>query len=206
MSLSRTRLVPRLVPSAAIAFALVPLTVACGGGAAAKAVQPRPPTAKEAIDPGKPACDSPADPDQPLVVDMPPEDRTDLEVAMRGKVAVVAYDCKSLKVLRDCHVDGDYAFFGTTLQEKTVRLTSSDEISVNLPLTGAGLIAKIGGQLKGGASLDLAMLMVGARRTTWNSVRRADLKGSCANASHCWRARESAENGAARPRVTERPG
>jgi TPR repeat protein len=162
---------------------LLPCT-ACGSGAAAKAVQPDAPTAKQAVDSSKAACQHPSDADQPLVVDMPPEQRTDLEIAMRTKIAIVSYDCKSMKIFRDCHVDGDYSFFGTTLQEKTVRLKSADEISVNLPLAGAGLIAKLGGQLKGGSTLDLAMMMVGARRSTWNNVRRSDLKGTCDGATH----------------------
>ncbi len=107
----------------------------------AGAAQPAVPTATEATDSGKAACESPSDPDQPLVVDMPPEDRADLEIAMRGKVAVVAYDCKSLKVLRDCRVEGEYAFFGTTVQEKTVRLTTNDEISVVCEPPGDHLVA-----------------------------------------------------------------
>ena len=68
---------------------------------------------------------------------MEPEQRIDLEGAMREGVAVLSYDCKSMKVLRDCHVDGPYGFFGTTLQEKvlqlraraTVRRTSSTGLS-----------------------------------------------------------------------------
>src|SRR5262249_9505260 len=49
---------------------------------------------------------------------------------------------------------------------------------------GVTLLAKLGGEVKAGSTLDLALLMVGARRTTWNHVTKADLKGSCDGATH----------------------
>src|SRR5689334_7126808 len=50
---------------------------------------------------------------EPLVVDLQPEQRGELEIAMREGVAAVHYDCKQpLKVLRDCKIAGDYGFKG----------------------------------------------------------------------------------------------
>jgi uncharacterized protein len=123
-------------------------------------------------------------PGSPLVVDWKAEQRVDLEVAMRQGVAVVAYDGNHLRLLGDCRIEGTYGFFGVVTKEEVVRLTSADEINANLPLAGAGLSAQLGAELERGASLDVAMMIVGKSRTTWISPTREDLKGDCEGATH----------------------
>ncbi len=123
-------------------------------------------------------------PGSPLVVDWKAEQRADLEVAMRQNVAVVSYDGNHIQLLADCHIDGSYGFFGVVTKEEVVRLTSADEISANLPLAGAGLAAQLGAELGEGASLDVAMMIVGKSRTTWVSPTHNDLKGACEGATH----------------------
>jgi TPR repeat protein len=119
-----------------------------------------------------------------MIVDWRPEQRGDLEVAMREGIVVVAYDEKGFEILKDCRVDGTYGFMGMTRREQVVRLESADDIKANLPLGGIGIAAKLGGELEKGATLDIAMVMVGKVRTTWRAVGRDDLIGSCARASH----------------------
>ncbi len=160
-----------------------PSLSACGPGAVAAAVRPDAPTYAQAAG-GEGECRPTEGTGEPLVVDFRPEDRVDLEVAMRDGVAVVAYDCKAFRLLKDCHVDGTYGFVGTTTKEQVIQLESSDEIKTNLPLSGLKIAGKFEGELKRGASLDIALMMVGKKRTTWASVARDDLRGTCAGATH----------------------
>lgn len=121
---------------------------------------------------------------EPLVVDWKPHQRGDLEVAMKEGVAVVAYDSHGLKLLRDCHVDGNYGFIGMTIKQQLVRLESADEVRANLPLSGALLASRFGGEMSRGLTVDIAMVMVGKVRTTWRNVTFSDLKGACSGATH----------------------
>jgi TPR repeat protein len=153
--------------------------VSCGAGGAAEAVRPADPTAKAAL--GETECRSVEKGGEPLVVDWKAEQRGDLEVAMKDGVAVVAYSCQSIKLLPDCHIDGTYGYIGMTTREQVVRLESGDEVRANLPFTGGALAA----EMQRGATLDVAMVMIGKRRTTWSEPNQADLKGgSCAGATH----------------------
>src|SRR6188768_2481695 len=52
----------------------------------------------------------PDGPSTPLIVDWKPEQRADLEEAVHDGVAVVAFDDKGLRLLKRCHVEGEYGF------------------------------------------------------------------------------------------------
>ena len=80
-------------------------------------------------------------------------------VAKRSRqgVAVVHYDCESVKLLGECHVDGNYGFVGITRKEQVVSLANADEAKANLPLNGGA----IGASMQRGAALDVALVMVG---------------------------------------------
>lgn len=165
------------LPFAALAALIAP--AGCGSSTPAEAVRPEAPTAAKAL--GEAAeCRSVEQGGEPLIVDWKPEQRGDLEIAMKSGVAVVAYSCEGIKLLPDCKIEGDYGFVGTTRREQLVRLANADEVRANLPMSGA----KIGGELERGATIDIAMMIVGKRRTTWATPSRDDLKGSCDGASH----------------------
>lgn len=121
---------------------------------------------------------------EPMIVDWQPEQRGDLEVSMRDGLVVVGYDAQGFRLLRDCHVNGTYGFMGMTRRERVVRLESADDLRANLPLGGIGLAAKLGGELEKGATVDIAMVMIGKLRTTWRNVGTEDLVGQCAGATH----------------------
>lgn len=150
----------------------------CGTGAAGNAVRPKETTAAEGL--GEGTCREADSSGEPLVVDWKPEQRGDLELIMKENVAVVAYSCKGIKLLKECKVDGKYGFLGMSKKEQVVRLTSADEVKANLPLGGAS----IAGSLAGGSTLDVAMVMVGKVKTTWAKVSADDLQGECAGATH----------------------
>lgn len=150
----------------------------CGTGAVAESVRSDAPTASHAL--GEAPCRNVADGAEPLIVDWNPELRGDLEVAMKDGVAVVSYSCDGFHLLPDCHIAGQYGFIGMTKREQMVRLDSSDEIKANLPFSGG----RIGGELERGSSVDIALIMIGKRRTTWSEPTRADLEGKCDGATH----------------------
>ena len=121
---------------------------------------------------------------QPLVVDWQPEQRGDLEVAMREGVAVVKFDAKGMKLLKDCRIDGKYGFVGVNTKEQVVSLLSAEEVKANLPAAGLGILVKLGGELGQTQSLDIAIVMVGKRKTTWAHAARQDVQGDCSGATH----------------------
>jgi hypothetical protein len=122
---------------------------------------------------------------EPLVVDWKPQHRVDLEAAMKEGVAIVKYDCKSIELVRDCRIEGGYGFMATTTKEEVVKLTSADDVRINLPLSGLKLGADLGADMQRGASLDIALVMVGKKATTWKNVETKDLRGAgCKDATH----------------------
>lgn len=125
---------------------------------------------------------------RPMVVDMDAMDRVDLEVSMRDGLVVVRHDCNGMEILRDCRVESDYGFIGVQRKEEVVRLNSTDEIGANLPLSAGTLGAKLGADFNQESTLDIAMVMVGKKRSTKATVGRAELvegrPGACDGATH----------------------
>lgn len=164
----------RFLLSASTAGALL----ACGTGGVGNAVRPKESSAADALEEGK--CQGVSEGGEPLVVDWKPDQRGDLEIAMKEGVAVVGYSCDGIKLLKECHIEGNYGYMGMTRKEQVVRLNNSDEVRANLPLSGV----KLSAELKRGSSLDVAMVMVGKQKTTWSEPTKADLKGKCDGATH----------------------
>ncbi|MCC6554313.1 MAG: sel1 repeat family protein [Polyangiaceae bacterium] len=123
-------------------------------------------------------------PAEPMIVDWDPQARADLEAAMKSGVAVVAFNENGLELLKDCKVDGQYGFVGVTTKYQMVQLENSAEVQANLPLAGATIIAKLGAEFGQSKTLDVAMALVGKKRTTWRHATREDLQGSCDGATH----------------------
>ncbi|MCA9627874.1 MAG: sel1 repeat family protein [Myxococcales bacterium] len=119
-----------------------------------------------------------------LVVDMDPNDRLQLEAAMSEGVAVVHYDCDGIRLLSDCRVQGGYGFKGTTLKEQVIQLETADEVAANLPSVGRVLAVDLQAELSRGASLDVAVAMVGRSKASRVSLGTSDLKGECEGATH----------------------
>ncbi|MEJ7735322.1 MAG: tetratricopeptide repeat protein [Polyangiaceae bacterium] len=125
-------------------------------------------------------------PAMPLIVDWQPEQRGDLEELVHDGIVVVAFDAKGFRLLKGCSVPGDYGFVGMSMKTQVIRLESQQEVAANLPLAGVGIAGKIGGELESGTTLDIAMAMIGKKRTTWKEVAREDLQGgsACEGATH----------------------
>jgi hypothetical protein len=163
---------------------IIALAAGCGG--VPGATPPDAPTAAEAT--GRLSVKAVSGPSAPLIVDWKAEQRADLEEVIADGVAIVAWDDQGLRLLRRCRLDGEYGYLPIQVKKDVVRLESAEDVAANLPLGGIGIAGKIGGEFEQGTTLDIAMAMVGKRRTTWNDVTTADLKGSCEGASHYVRA------------------
>lgn len=160
---------------------------ACGAapGRMGEAARPEAPTGAKALgERSASRCEGVVERAEPLVIDWTSDDRIDLELVMKRSVAVVSYDCASIKLLKECKVEGDYGFIGVSKKERVVKLETSDEITANLPMQGLSFVAKLGAELERGASLDLALVMIGKKRTTLENVPRKKLVGHCDGATH----------------------
>jgi TPR repeat protein len=175
-----------------VSWGAVLLTAGCGGAqSVAGHVRPQETTAAQAL--GEPELDEAACLDvsrggRPLVVDLKPEQRGDLEVSMSQGIAIVGYDCKGLTLLPDCSAEGSYGFKGVVLKQQVIRLSDADEIKTNLPLSGATLAAKLEAELERGTTLDLATALVGNVTSTRMRLDRSELVGMCTGATHFVRA------------------
>jgi TPR repeat protein len=167
-----------------VAF-LAMATVLAGCTPAAQAIRPADRTASEAVDPkGDWQCQAVSSHGEPLVVDLAAHERANLEEAMHDGVAVVSYDCHTLRLLQGCSVDGDYGFMPVSRKAEVVQLDDASELRANLP---AGVLAaQLSADVNTGSSLEIAMILVGKRRTTVRAVASEILRGgsACAGATH----------------------
>lgn len=99
-------------------------------------------------------------------------------------VPVARYDCKSLKLLERCKLVADFAYVGTALRDKIVRIEDADQAAAQLPLSSASLRASIAS----GRKVDLALAEVGSKSASFELVVRTALKGDrpqdCEGATH----------------------
>jgi TPR repeat protein len=156
------------------------------GGHAHDAMRPDQPQAADAT--GRTQVKAVDGPSSPLVVDWKAEQRADLEEAIHDGIAIVAWDDAGLRLLKRCTLAGTYGYLPVQVKKDVVRLETADDVKASLPTAGLGIVGKIGGGFSQGTTLDIALAMVGKRRTTWNQVTRDDLKGTCDGATHYVRA------------------
>jgi hypothetical protein len=163
---------------------LATLVLVLGGCAASTGSSSVPRSAVAALGP-RAECKVTATQHKPLVVDWAQDERTDLEAELRQKqVVVVAYDCNELRLMPECHLQGDYGYTGVTRKETVQHFEGETEIGLNLPLNGLGIAAKLGAKTGRDAALDLALVTVGQRRSTRVTATRDDLVGQCDAATH----------------------
>jgi TPR repeat protein len=167
---------------------LVAITViATGCGSGVSTAPMKAPDKDVAGSTGRVSVPVPDGPSTPLIVDWQPEQRTDLEAAIRDGVVVVRLDKKGLRILPGCKVShGDYGYVGVVTKKEVIQLKTAQQVAANLPLTGGLLGAELGGELSRGATLDIRLAIVGKHATTWTEVTARDLAGgkACAPATH----------------------
>ena len=162
-------------------FALGAVVAGCGH--AGTAVTPKDITTLDALGRDKPTTCTDKAPKlaKPIVVDLDEAARTDLDAAMRKHVVVVAYDCASIRVLRNCEVDAKYDYGGVDPKENVIQMKNQDELSVNLPLS----TGKLGGEVKSGRSIDIAMIYRGQKTTAFDNISRETLLANQKDPSNC---------------------
>jgi uncharacterized protein len=160
--------------------------LACGAalGCAASAEKARPRAGTYAEAAGVESCPIVEGRNEPFVVDWRIDRRGDLEAAFAKSLVVVAYDCKKLELLSDCTVAGSYGFVGVAEKEQLIRLENAEELRANLPLAGNTIVQKLGASLERGATLDIALALVGKRTASRPWVTKKDLQGECSRATH----------------------
>jgi TPR repeat protein len=166
---------------AACAVLGVFVTIGCSGSAAS-GLRPDTQTASGAT--GEDSCRVINDRDSPLVIDWKAHERSSLEEAMHDGVAVVAYDCHRLRLLRNCTAKGTYEFFSTGRKEAVLELKDSDAVRASFPTAGVALAQKFHAEMERGMTLDLATVLVGKQRTSFDSLTPAQLTGDCEDATH----------------------
>ncbi len=163
--------------------AVAALPFACGGKVG-EALRPADPTALHAMNEDGTGCTA-GSTSQPLVIDLSSAERTDLELAMRHGVMVVSYDCKSLRLVKGCQLEGSYVFAAVVPKEDLVQIKNADELLANMPISGA----KFEAEIKAGSSIDLVLVTIGQRGATLLSAAKSELKGpECKSATHFVRA------------------
>jgi TPR repeat protein len=171
----------RSVFASVASLALVATAIASCGGAVGEAIRPNDHTASGAMGKKGGACSGANQHSKPLVVDLDQDTRVDLEASMKKGVAVVAFDCNSLRVLNACKVaDAKYEYAGVTRREQVIQMTSMDDVHVNLPISSA----KLGAEMKSGRSIDLALVRVGMTATPLGQITKGELSGACDGATH----------------------
>ncbi len=162
-------------------MALVALGFGCGP-AVADVVRKQDLSGKEAL--GAAAvepvdCTGQAKKFKPLAVDWEPDKRVELEASMKKGLVAVKYDCKSFEIIVECKLDGAYEYTGVSIREKVIKITDMDELSVNLPISSGSL----GGEVRSGRTIDLALVMIGMKAAAVSKVNVADMSG-CEDVTH----------------------
>lgn len=155
-----------------VCLAIVAAAASCVGGGG------RPAGLVEGMPGGK--CLLASDRTSPLIVEWSGPSRGQLE-AMRAKhVVAVRYTGCEIEMLPQCEVAHRYAYVPLTPKHDRVVVKNEEELYANLPFHAAQLSAKLASK----GELDVDMSVVGRFEADATTVRRDDLSGDCAGATH----------------------
>jgi uncharacterized protein len=165
--------------SKVLAVALVATLMGCPGGNVAKKLLSNP----EIEVPGKGQvgkCRVRKSASKPLIVEWPSSERAELEsIRSRGTV-VVRYDGCEMQLLSHCRAPGKYGYVGVSPKQDSIVMRDADELWANIPM-GA---AKLEGTLARAGKLTVAMTTAGRFMVQDAQIRRDELQGVCAGATH----------------------
>jgi len=160
----------------------------CAGHSAGSAARPKEMSANEALasENGAAVQCSASDDDRTLIVDLDASDRKTIEemVGTKKVVPVVAYDCKSLKILPTCKLEAEFSYIGSSSRERVIEIESFDKVAADIPLASASLKANV----QAGRKVEIALAEVGSKSSALELVAKPQLvelrKGDCATATH----------------------
>lgn len=116
----------------------------------------------------------------PLVVEWAAAERASLEARLKRGLVAVRVDGCEIAVMRQCDVQGEYAYLGLTRKNDRVKIRSADELYAQLPL-GA---ARLEGKLARAGELDVEIALVGMLEAPQARPGRDLLAGDCDAATH----------------------
>lgn len=122
-------------------------------------------------------CKVAKDPMNPLIVEWPGTEHTNLQTSSRRGLVVVSYAGCTLKVLPACEVPGEYERITVTPSRDKLSIGSESDLYAQLPLGAASLR----GELKQGANLELDYISVGQLVAKSSPVSKS---GACEGATH----------------------
>ena len=104
----------------------------------------------------------------PLTVNLSGHEQALLQNKLKQDgIVLVHYDCNNLNVLDRCAAIGSYGYAGIEPQLDQVRLSSDQDVAINLG-SGIGFLASVGGGFSQQKTLDLAVMTVGSVATPIN--------------------------------------
>jgi len=156
--------------------ALVTLAVACGPGNLASGLAEPPKFAPK----DQTKCGVTKSQAEPLIVEWPSASRAQLESKARKGGVVVHYIGCEMRVLTQCSAPGKYEYSGTTRKKDRIVMRDADELYANIPV-GA---AKLESTLEKSGQLSVDMVIVGRYEAERARVRKDELEGDCAEATH----------------------
>ncbi len=166
----------RTSPAFVAGFLLAVLTSSCSGGNAASNLAKPPEFEPE----GQTKCGVTKSQARPLIVEWPSADRGDLEARVKRGLVAVHYQGCEMEVLPRCRAPGAYGYTAFTRKDDRIVMRDADELYANVPL-GA---ARLEGKLQKVGELDVAMTVVGKYEADKATVRKDELEGDCAEATH----------------------
>lgn len=122
-------------------------------------------------------CKVAKDPMNPLIVEWPGTEHTNLQTSSRRGLVVVSYAGCTLKVLPACEVPGEYERITVTPSRDKLSIGSESDLYAQLPLGAASLR----GELKQGANLELDYISVGQLVAKSSPSSKS---GACEGATH----------------------
>lgn len=167
---------PVLVSAFVAPLALVAFAGACGGGSAASGLAKPPEFAPK--DQAK--CGVTKSQAEPLIVEWPSASRAQLESKARKGGVVVHYVGCEMHVLPQCTAPGKYGYSPTTRKKDRIVMRDADELYANIPV-GA---AKLESTLEKSGQLSVDMVIVGRYEAERARLRKDELEGDCAEATH----------------------
>lgn len=157
----------------------------CAGNSAGSAARPKEVSASEAMGDQQVQC-SASDDDRTLIVDLDASDRKTIEEMVSSKkvVPIVAYDCKTLKILPTCKLETEFSYIGSSPRERVIEIESFDKVAADIPLASASFKASV----QAGRRVDIALAEVGSKSSALELVAKPQLvplrKGDCEGATH----------------------
>ena len=129
---------------------------------------------------GKYQCKNVSGKTDPWLVEWDATQKARMQATSQGGVLLVKYSGCELEVLYGCERQGQYKLWPTTPASSTEYITSEDDVFAKLPIGALNLAA----EFQQGDKWSLDYVVVGMRQASIPAIKREELSGECAEATH----------------------